>query len=70
MVTILSRIDVYKRQTLYLGAGMTVKRAWRKVTEGYAREKEEGKKRYAYEEMIQTCHEMDSGCLLYTSRCV
>lgn len=40
---------------------MTVKCAWRKVTEGYAREKEEGKKRYAYEEMIQTCHEMDSG---------
>ena len=53
--------DIINKLTLYLGAGMTVKRAWRKVTEGYAREKEEGKKRYAYEEMIQTCHEMDSG---------
>ena len=53
--------DIINKLTLYLGAGMTVKRAWRKVTEGYAREKEEGKERYAYEEMIQTCHEMDSG---------
>ena len=53
--------DIINKLTLYLGAGMTVKRAWRKVTEGYAREKEEGKKRYAYEEMIQTCHEMNSG---------
>ncbi len=54
--------DIINKLTLYLGAGMTVKRAWRKVTEGYAREKKKkGKKRYAYEEMIQTCHEMDSG---------
>ena len=53
--------DIINKLTLYLGAGMTVKRAWRKVTEGYAREKEEGKERYAYEEMIQTCQQMDSG---------
>ena len=33
--------DIINKLTLYLGAGMTVKRAWRKVTEGYAREKEE-----------------------------
>ena len=31
--------DIINKLTLYLGAGMTVKRAWRKVTEGYAREK-------------------------------
>ena len=37
--------DIINKLTLYLGAGMTVKRAWRKVTEGYEREKEEGKKR-------------------------
>ena len=53
--------DIINKLTLYLGAGMTVKRAWRKVTEGYMREKTEGSKRYAYEEMRQTCHEMDSG---------
>lgn len=53
--------EIINKLTLYLGAGMTIKRAWRKVTEGYARNKEEGKERHAYEEMIQTCHEMDSG---------
>ena len=53
--------EIVNKLTLYLGAGMTVKRAWRKVTEAYAREKEKGKERHAYEEMIQTCHEMDSG---------
>ena len=36
--------DIINKLTLYLGAGMTVKRAWRKVTEGYAREKEEAEK--------------------------
>ena len=30
--------DIINKLTLYLGAGMTVKRAWRKGTEGYARE--------------------------------
>lgn len=53
--------EIINKLTLYLGAGMTVKRAWRKVTEGYMREKTEGSERYAYEEMRQTCHEMDSG---------
>ena len=53
--------EIVNKLTLYLGAGMTVKRAWRKVTEGYVREKTEENERYAYEEMKQTCHEMDSG---------
>lgn len=53
--------EIINKLTLYLGAGMTVKRAWRKVAEGYMRERTEGNERYAYEEMIQTCHEMDSG---------
>lgn len=53
--------EIINKLTLYLGAGMTVKRAWRKVTEGYVREREEGNERYAYEEMKRTCHEMDSG---------
>lgn len=53
--------EVINKLTLYLGAGMTVKRAWRKITEGYMREKEDGEERYVYEEMKQTCNEMDSG---------
>ena len=40
---------------------MTVKKAWRKITEGYMKEKEDENERYVYEEMRQTCHEMDSG---------
>lgn len=53
--------EVISKLTLYLGAGMTVKKAWRKITEGYMKEKEDGNERYVYEEMRQTCHEMDSG---------
>lgn len=36
--------DIINKLTLYLGAGMTVKRAWRKVTEGYAKKKKKGKR--------------------------
>lgn len=53
--------EVISKLTLYLGAGMTVKKAWRKITEGYMKEKEDKNERYVYEEMRQTCHEMDSG---------
>lgn len=53
--------EVISKLTLYLGAGMTVKKAWRKITEGYMKEKEDENERYVYEEMRQTCHEMDSG---------
>ena len=31
--------EVISKLTLYLGAGMTVKKAWRKITEGYMKEK-------------------------------
>ena len=53
--------EVISKLTLYLGAGMTVKKAWRKIIEGYMKEKEDENERYVYEEMRQTCHEMDSG---------
>lgn len=53
--------EIINKLTLYLGAGMTVKRAWKKVTEGYVQQKENGTERHAYEEMRRTCHEMDSG---------
>ena len=52
--------EIINKLTLYLGAGMTVKRAWRNVVEAYAKDSRT-EKRYAYEEMKKTCYEMDSG---------
>ena len=53
--------EIVNKMTLFIGAGMTVKRAWRKVVEDYERQKGVLGKRYAYEEMKKVCHEMDSG---------
>ena len=53
--------EIVGKLTLYLGAGMTVKRAFRKVVEEYERQKEKTGVRYAYEEMQKTCREMESG---------
>lgn len=53
--------EIVNKMTLFLGAGMTAKRAWRKVAEDYGRQKEIWGERYAYEEMKYTCHEMESG---------
>lgn len=54
--------EIINKLTLYLGAGMTVKRAWRNVVEAYAKDEKSGE-RYAYEEMKKTCYEMDSGMM-------
>lgn len=53
--------EILNKMSLFLGAGMTAKRAWWKVVEDYERQKESWGERYAYEEMKRTCHEMDSG---------
>lgn len=52
---------IIMKLTLLLGAGMTVKRAWKKITADYETEKEDWGVRYAYEEMGQACNEMSSG---------
>ncbi len=52
--------EIVNKITLFLGAGMTVKRAWRKVTEDYERQKKVQGERYAYEEMKRACYEMES----------
>lgn len=52
--------EIINKLTLYLGAGMTVKRAWRNIVEAYVKDEQSGE-RYAYEEMKKTCYEMDSG---------
>ena len=58
---ILDYPEIINKLTLFLGAGMTVKRAWRKIVEDYEKMQEIRGTRYAYEEMRQTCHEMDGG---------
>lgn len=54
--------EIVSRLTLLLGAGMTVKRAWKKIIQDYA-EKEKSQVRYAYEEMQYTYREMESGVM-------
>ncbi len=58
---ILDYPEIVNKMTLFLGAGMTAKRAWRKVVEDYGRQKEIWGERYAYEEMKRVCHEMERG---------
>lgn len=53
--------EIISKLTLFISAGMTVKRSWRRVVQDYEAEKDEWGVRYAYEEMRQTCNEMDSG---------
>lgn len=54
--------EIVSKLALLLGAGMTVKRAWRKIVEDYVRREGQGD-RYAYEEMKYTCREMESGVM-------
>ncbi len=58
---ILDYPEIVNKMTLFLGAGMPAKRAWRKVVEDYGRQKEIWGERYAYEEMKRVCHEMERG---------
>lgn len=47
--------------TLYLGAGMTARKAWYRIAEDYMQQKEEKGRREIYEEMIYTMHEIQGG---------
>ena len=58
---ILDYPEIVNKMTLFLGAGMAAKRAWRKVVEDYESQKDIWGERYAYEEMKRVCHEMESG---------
>lgn len=53
--------EIVNKMTLFIGAGMTVKRAWRKIVEDYERQKTIQGERYVYEEMKRTCYEMERG---------
>lgn len=58
---ILDYPGIVNKMTLFLGAGMTAKRAWKRVVEDYGYQKDIWGERYAYEEMKRVCHEMESG---------
>ncbi len=54
--------QLVSRVALYIGAGMTVRNVFRKIAGDYQKEKKAGgEMHYAYEEMLLTCHELDSG---------
>lgn len=54
--------EVVSKLTLFIGAGMTVRGAWKRIVTDYRRRREKGQTvRYVYEEMLFTMHEMESG---------
>jgi hypothetical protein len=56
--------EIVSSLALLIGAGMTVPNAWNKIARDYKTRKEEtGISRYAYEEMLFTIYEMDSGIM-------
>lgn len=54
--------QLISKLVLYMGAGMTIRNAFRKVASNYKKGKHTPKDvRYVYEEMLLICHELDSG---------
>lgn len=54
--------EIVNRLVLYVGAGMTVRNAWRKIASDYtAKRGRNRKKGYIYQEMLFTCYEIDNG---------
>ncbi len=45
--------EIISKLTLFLGAGMTVKRAWKKIVTDYETAREAKGERYIYEEMAK-----------------
>lgn len=54
--------EIVSRMALFLGAGMTAKRTFRKIVEEYERQKSRAGRRCAYEEMGTALREMEAGC--------
>lgn len=53
--------EIVSKLSLYLGAGVTVRRAWEKICADYENKGVSARKNHAYEEMRITCLEMKSG---------
>ena len=52
--------EIVNKLALYMGAGMTIRNAFFKMGEDYKKQQKE-RKRYAYEEVLITCYELQSG---------
>lgn len=55
--------EIINKFTLLINAGMTIKQAWYKISEDYSTKPKlrQSGKRYAYEEMLRTAHELKLG---------
>ena len=53
--------QLVSKLTLFLGAGMTVRKAWYRIAEEYELQKKDTGQRVVYEEMLYTVHEMQDG---------
>lgn len=53
--------EVVSKLTLYMGAGMTIRRAFFKMGEDYKRKEDSCRKRYVYEEILLLINELQSG---------
>lgn len=55
--------DLLSKIVVLTGAGLTIRNAWERIVSDYEEALKEGrkKKRAAYEEMRQTCHQLQSG---------
>lgn len=52
--------EIVNKLALYMGAGMTIRNAFLKMGEDYKKQRKE-RKRYVYEEILMTCHELQGG---------
>lgn len=52
--------EIVNKLALYMGAGMTIRNAFVKMGEDYRKQQKE-RRRYVYEEILITCHELQSG---------
>lgn len=52
--------EIVNKLALYMGAGMTIRNAFFKMGEDYKKRRKE-RRRYAYEEILMTCYELQSG---------
>ena len=53
--------QIINKFNLYIGAGMTVRRAWFCIAGDYEKEKRKTGERQAYEEMVYTMHQIQGG---------
>jgi hypothetical protein len=53
--------ELVRKLALYLGAGMTVRGAWKRVAYDYTQRPATTKSKYVYEEMLYSLREMDNG---------